>query len=113
MQGPRTKGTEWAVIQGIDSYTPGDGPCFDGGTCNTSLHKQRHPLKAKLTAAFAPKYSLAGSCGCRILATEMASADRDEVNEVAQRGKRSKMPQGRHGGQFMNESPGVPVPHYE
>jgi transposase-like protein len=25
MQGPRTKGTEWAVIQGIDSYTPATG----------------------------------------------------------------------------------------
>jgi hypothetical protein len=39
--------------------------------------------KLKLTATFAPKYSLAGSSGCRILATEMASADQDEVNEVA------------------------------
>ena len=41
------------------------------------------PTQLTCRAGFAPKYSLAGSCGCRILFTEMTSAGRNEVNEGA------------------------------
>jgi CheY-like chemotaxis protein len=70
------------------SYTPGEEP---------------------LTATFAPKYSLAKSGGRRILATEMESADGDEVNEGANSVGRDRRCRREPWGNLMNEWPEVPI----
>jgi CheY-like chemotaxis protein len=60
--------------------------------------------------SFAPKYSLAGWCGCRILAAEIAKADGDNRNDVADVVGGDRMYRaGAQSGQAMNESAGVPI----
>jgi CheY-like chemotaxis protein len=57
---------------------------------------------------FAPKYSLAGSCGCPILDTETVRRGVDKVNDVASSEQIEDVAV-HHGGRLMNDSQGAPI----